>query len=127
MAPDCQADTWKFELYIVGDSRRSMLAIDNLRGICREHLGGQCRVDVYDVKEHPELISERKLCIAPTLVKKYPLPEKMLVGDLSMTKKVLEGLNIEPSTKAPVGEGGYSEGLRKQNQTFKLQHAPSRR
>jgi circadian clock protein KaiB len=127
MVPSPKADSWKFELYIIGDNRRSTMVMDNLRGICREHLGGQCRVDVYDVKEHPELISERKLCVTPTLVKKYPLPEKTLVGDLSLTKKVLEGLNIKPPGTAAVGDGGYREGLRRQNRTFILQHIPSRR
>jgi circadian clock protein KaiB len=127
MTPESLADTWKFELYVIGDNRRSTLAMENLRGICKEHLNGHCRVDVFDVKEHPEILVEKQISVAPTLVKKYPLPERTLVGDLSATKKVLEGLDLdEPGTK-PAGGNGYREGLSKQGLSFKWHHGPQRR
>jgi circadian clock protein KaiB len=127
MPPDTMTDAWKFELYIIGDNRRSTLAMENLRGICREHLNGQCRVDVYDIRERPELMAEKRLCVAPTLIKKHPLPERMLVGDLSYTNKVLEGLDLSHTEEKHVGEGVYREGLNKQGLTFKWHHEPSRR
>jgi circadian clock protein KaiB len=127
MTPDNLADTWKFELYIIGDNRRSTLAMENLRGICKDHLEGHCRVDVFDVKEHPELLIEKKICVAPVLIKKYPLPERTLVGDLSATKKVLDGLDLEKPGAKPAGETAYREGLRKQGLTFKWHHGPQRR
>lgn len=127
MASVCQADSWMFELYVIGDHRRSTLAVENLRGICKAHLHGNCRVDVYDVKERPELLAEKKLCVAPTLIRKYPLPEKTLIGDLSFTSKVLESLDLDKACVNPAGENLYSEGLRRQNLTFKWQHVPSRR
>jgi circadian clock protein KaiB len=117
-------DTWKFEMYVIGGNQRSALAMENLRGICKEHLHGNCRVDVYDVKERPELLAEKKICVAPTLIKKYPLPEKMLVGDLSVTKNVLEGLGLENTRGMTAGENGYREGLHRQGLTFKWHHVP---
>jgi circadian clock protein KaiB len=127
MVPDSLTDTWKFELYVIGDHRRSALARENLRGICKDHLHGHCRIDVYDVKEHPELLAEKKICVAPVLIKKYPLPERMLVGDLSITKKVLESLDIDQPVAKPAGENGYGEGLRKQGLSLKWHHGPQRR
>jgi circadian clock protein KaiB len=127
MMPDTLTDTWKFELYVIGDSRRSTLAMENLRGICKDHLNGHCRVDVIDVKEHPELLVEKQISAAPMLVKKYPLPERTLVGDLSVTKKVLEGLDLDkPGAKSERGNG-YREGLSKQGLSFKWHHGPQPR
>jgi circadian clock protein KaiB len=124
MAPDSLTVTWKFELYIIGNNRRSTLALENLRDICKDHLDGHCKVDVFDVKEHPELLAEKKICIAPMLVKKYPLPEKTLVGDLSVTKKVLEGLDLAKPDAKPARDTAYREGLRKQGLSFKWHHEP---
>ena len=127
MAPDDPADTWKFELYIIGDNQRSSLAIENLRGICRAHLHGQCNVDVYDLKKHPEVTSEKKICATPTLIKKFPLPERVLIGDLSFTSKVLEGLDIEqPGTRLDRGKA-YHEGLKRQNNHSKLRYTERQR
>ena len=120
------AADWKFELYIIGDNQRSALAVENMRGICREYLDGRCRVDVYDVKAQPQLLSEKKICVAPTLIKKYPLPERTLVGDLSITKKVLEGLDLEKPDTRQASAHAYNTGLHRQNLTFKWHHERSR-
>jgi circadian clock protein KaiB len=127
MPPASMTDTWKFELYVISDNQRSALAMQNLRGICKEHLHGHCQVDVFDIKEHPELMAEKRLCVAPTLIKKYPLPEKMLVGDLSYTNKVLEGLDLARTGTKPGSENVYGAGLSKQGLTFKWHHEQSRR
>lgn len=127
MTPESLTNTWKFELYVIGDNRRSMLAMENLRGICKNHLDGHCRVDVFDVKEHPELLVEKQISVAPTLVKKYPLPERTLVGDLSYTKKVLEGLDLARPDAKPAVENGYREGLCKQGLSLKWHHGPQPR
>lgn len=127
MTPDSTTDNWKFELYVIGDNRRSTLAIENLRGICKNHLNGHCRVDVIDVKEHPELLVEKQISVAPTLVKKYPLPERTLVGDLSVTKKVLEGLDLNKPDVKYVRDNGYSKGLSNQGLSLKWHHGPQPR
>jgi circadian clock protein KaiB len=127
MTPESLTDTWKFELYVIGDNRRSTLAMENLRGICKEHLHGHCRVDVIDVKKHPEILVEKQISVAPMLVKKYPLPERTLVGDLSATKKVLEGLDLNKPDEKPAGDNGYSKGLSNQGLSLKWHHGPQPR
>lgn len=121
MEPDSTSEIWQFELYIIGDNRRSALAMDNLQGICNDYLCGQCHVDVFDIKEHPELAAKKQITAGPILVKKYPLPEKTLVGDLSFTDKVLEGLDIGQAKKPDIGNM-YRDGLDKQGLYFKLHH-----
>lgn len=127
MTPESLTDTWKFELYVIGDNRRSDLARENLRGICKDHLSGHCHVDVIDLKEHPEILVEKQISVAPVLIKKYPLPERTLVGDLSVTKKVLEGLDLNQPSAKPAGDNGYHDGLRKQGLSLKWRHGPQPR
>ncbi|MGA9141778.1 MAG: circadian clock KaiB family protein [Methanocella sp.] len=117
------SDTWKFEFYFISDNRRSELAMDNLRGICHDYLDGHYHVDMFDLKKRPEIMAEKKLCVAPTLIKKYPLPERMLVGDLSMTDRVLESLDICRPNRHTVGNA-YRDGLNKQGLSFKHGHVP---
>lgn len=123
MSPDRFKDTWDFEIYIIGDHRRSILAMENLRDICTDYLGGNCHVDVIDLRDHPEKMAEKKICVAPTLIRKYPKPEKMLVGDLSRIDKVLHGLDLDISASKTVPET-YRDGLIRQGLSFKWNHLP---
>ena len=108
------AEVWQFELYVTGDDQRSATTLENFKGICHDYLNGNCCISVFDVSKNPGLIAEKGIAVAPILIKKYPLPEKMLVGDLSATHKVLEGLGLNGSRAKPAGANLYHEGLRKQ-------------
>jgi circadian clock protein KaiB len=121
MHQDRPADTWRFEFYVISDNRRSELAMVNLRGICHDYLDGHCHVDVFDLRKSPEMMAEKKLCVAPTLIKKFPLPERMLVGDLSLTDRVLESLDISRPNHLPVGNA-YRDGLNKQGLSSLQRH-----
>lgn len=122
MSPGSPSDLWQFELYIVGDNRRSELAQENLRGICKDYLRGHCHVDVFDIKKHPELCVKKNICGSPYLIRKYPLPEKRMIGDLSSTDKVLEGFDIDlPGVKID-DKKAYLEGLEKQSLNFVKSH-----
>ncbi len=123
MSPDCPGDAWRFEIYIAGDNRRSKLAMENLKAICKDYLGGRCYIDVIDIRGHPEKVGEKKIIAVPTLIRTYPKPERILVGDLSKIDKVLQSLDIEcPVVKPP--RTIYSEGLSKQGLCFKWNHIP---
>lgn len=111
---------WQFELYIAGDNRRSAIAVENLRDICCDYLQGQCHVDVFDIKKQPELTVTKQITVAPYLIKKYPLPQRKLIGDLSDREKVLEGLNLNLSVKMSDDGKTSREYLKKEY--FKLQH-----
>lgn len=87
------------KLFVTGASPNSIRAISNIKNICDSNLKDSYELEIIDVYQQP-LMAEREQIIAlPLLVKKYPLPERRLIGDLSDTEKVLKGLGIIDSEK----------------------------
>ena len=81
-------------MFITGGSPNSVRAINNLKRICEHYLPGNYDLEVIDVYQNPELAKEEQIIALPTLIKKYPDPLRRLVGDMSDTAKVLNGLGI---------------------------------
>ena len=82
-------------LYITGTTSRSILAISNLKNICREYLEGRYELEVIDLFQHPGLAKNEQIIAAPTLIKKLPLPFRRIIGDMSNKEKVLLGLDLK--------------------------------
>ena len=89
--------TWKLKLYIAGQTPRSVAALNNLKRIVEEHLGGQYQIEVIDLLENPQLAKGDQILAVPTLVKDLPLPVRKIIGDLSNTERVLVGLDVRPA------------------------------
>ena len=85
---------WELRLYVAGQTPRSIIALDNLKRFCAEHLKENCRIEVVDLLENPQLAKEDEIFAVPTLVRKLPEPMRMIIGDLSDTEKVLVGLQL---------------------------------
>jgi circadian clock protein KaiB len=83
------------KLYITGTTPHSMLAVENIKKICEDHLKGRYELEVIDIYQQPKLSEGEQIIAAPTLIKKLPLPLKRLIGDMSNTEKVLLGLDIK--------------------------------
>jgi circadian clock protein KaiB len=81
-------------LYVTGMTRHSARAIENLRDFCGKHLQGRHTLRIFDLYQQPELAREEQLVAAPTLVKRAPLPERRLVGDLSNQERVRAALGL---------------------------------
>lgn len=81
-------------LYVTGMTPRSARAIENLRAFCKRHLDGRHRLRIFDLYQQPALAREEQLLAAPTLVKRTPLPQRRLVGDLSDQDRVRAALGI---------------------------------
>lgn len=81
-------------LYVTGMTPRSVRAIENVRTFCRKHLDGRHTLRIFDLYQQPSLAREQQLVAAPTLVKRMPLPQRRLVGDLSDQERVLTGLGL---------------------------------
>jgi circadian clock protein KaiB len=94
---------YMLKLYVTGQTPKSERAIQNLRRICEEDLGGRYEVIIIDVLERPQLAEEEKILATPTLVKALPPPLRRVIGDLSQKEKVLLGLDLAPY---PGKEGG---------------------
>ena|SRR5688572_11246051 len=89
-------DTQRYvlKLYVTGKTRRSTQAVENLRVICDEYLEGRYDLEVIDIYQQPELVAGEQIIAAPTLIKKFPLPMRRLVGDMSNRGRVLVGLDL---------------------------------
>jgi circadian clock protein KaiB len=82
-------------LFITGATPNSVRAITNIKQICEEHLEGRHSLEIIDVYQQVAIAEEEQLIALPLLIKKSPLPERRLIGDLSDTEKVLKGLGLK--------------------------------
>ena len=83
-----------FRLYITGASPNSLRAIANTKNLCEEYINEEYDLQVIDVYQQPNVANEENIIALPMLVKKYPLPEKRLIGDMSDIDRVLKGIGL---------------------------------
>jgi circadian clock protein KaiB len=94
IVPDVADQTYSLRLYVTGATQHSMLAVNHIKEICERYLAGRYSIEIIDIYQQPNLTEERQIIATPTLVKLAPLPVRYLVGDMSNTRAVLEGLGI---------------------------------
>jgi circadian clock protein KaiB len=87
-------ERWDLRIYVAGDSPKMNDAIKKLKEVCDEHLKGRCTIEVIDLLKHPQLAAGEQILAIPTVVRKLPEPVKRLIGDLTITEKVIVGLDI---------------------------------
>jgi circadian clock protein KaiB len=85
------------QLYVSGMSSKSMEAIENIRRICDELPADAYDLEIIDIYKHPEAAAESHIVFSPSLIKRLPLPKKVLIGKLSDTEKVIKTLGINLS------------------------------
>jgi circadian clock protein KaiB len=87
---------WKLQLYVAGQTPKSIRAVENLHLLCEKHLRGRYQVEVIDLLEQPHLARGAQIVAIPTLVIKLPAPVRKIIGDLSNAERVLVGLALQP-------------------------------
>lgn len=92
-------------LYVTGTTPRSNRAIENIKHICENHLGGRYDLEIVDIYANPSAAGEAQIIAAPTLVKLLPEPLRRVIGDLTDHAKVLAGLSIVPVAPPDDGDG----------------------
>jgi circadian clock protein KaiB len=95
---------YELTLFVSGASSSSARAITNARKLCETHLPGRYDLTIVDVNQDPELARGRRVLATPTLLKGRPGPERMVVGDLSDSDRVLLALDvmvIDPPGEVP--------------------------
>jgi len=95
LAKSAAETTYHLRLYISGITPRSTAAIANLKVICEAHLPNRYKLEIVDIYQEPRLAKADQIVAVPTLVKLKPLPITRLIGDMSDTRKVLKGLNLQ--------------------------------
>ena len=89
-----ETSEYVLRLFITGATPNSLRAVANIKQVCEAHIKGRYSLEIVDVYQQQTIAEEEQLIALPLLVKKLPLPERRLIGDLSNTEKVLKGLGI---------------------------------
>ena len=90
-------------LFVSGAGTSSVQAIRNVQALCEEHLAGRCCLTVVDVHENLEFARRRNVLATPTLMREWPRPEMIRVGDFSDHAVVLAALGLVPDTTGTTG------------------------
>lgn len=84
--------THEFQLFVSGDSVISQRAIKNSKLLFEKYLKNRYRLDLIDVYSHPEKTVDSNIISTPALIRKKPLPELTIIGDLSDIENVAREL-----------------------------------
>ncbi len=87
-------DTWELCLYVAGQTPKSKLAFINLKKLCEKCLAGKYTIELIDILNNPQVAKDDQIIAIPTVVRKFPLPLRTTIGDLSNTERVLKGLDM---------------------------------
>ncbi len=87
-------EVYRLRLFVTGATPNSTRAIANIKEFCETHLNGKYELDIVDVYQQPTIAEKEQIIALPMLLKKSPLPQRKLIGDMSDTDKVLRGLNL---------------------------------
>ena len=94
-------NNWHLCLYISGDEEKTSNTARLLKQICEEKIAGKCEVEVIDIAANPKIALEENIIATPCLIKKHPLPEKRIIGNLNDKAKLIKGLGIEENSTFP--------------------------
>ena len=86
------------QLYVTGMTPKSTRAIANIQKLCEEHLAGRYELKVIDIYQQPNLAKGEQIIAIPTLIKKFPLPLRKLIGDMSDKERFLVGIDLKPKS-----------------------------
>ncbi len=96
MTDAAAGDEWALTLYVNGASAKSIEAIETVRRICDEELGGRVDLEIIDVQQ-PALVLRDQIVAVPTLIKRVPGPlRRIMGGDLSDSARLRLGLDLGP-------------------------------
>lgn len=94
---DAGTKHFTLRLYLAGLTHQSQEAIRTVTAICDEQLAGKCTLEVIDIYQEPILAKGDGVIAVPTLIRKLPLPQRRLVGNLTDAEKILAALGLRSS------------------------------
>lgn len=92
---DGDDEPYILRLFVAGASSNSVRAIENIRQICETYLAGRYSLEIIDVYQQKQLARQEQVIALPMLIKYSPHPQRRLIGDMSDTKQVLNGLGLQ--------------------------------
>lgn len=82
------------ELYLYGQSAKSNAALELVRRICEQHLGGNYHLEIIDIHLEPQRVAQAGVVATPALVRRHPEPIRRTVGRFT-DERVREGIGID--------------------------------
>src|SRR5580704_1926341 len=70
-------------LFVGGSGPRSLRSIDNVKRACEKHAPGLYSLSVVDIYLHPEEATKCQIVAVPTLIRRFPEPARMYVGEIA--------------------------------------------
>jgi circadian clock protein KaiB len=89
---------YELELFVVGHSSKAQRAEHNVRRLCEAKLAGLYELRITDVLENADAAEAANIIATPALVRRAPLPVRIVVGDLSKRDALVYGLGLETET-----------------------------
>lgn len=93
-SPEKKEFEFELKLFISGASRNSTRAINNLQRILDTHVAGRYNLQIIDLYQDESLAESEQIVAVPLLIRKSPLPEQRLIGDMSDEERVIKKLQI---------------------------------
>lgn len=82
------------KLFVTGILPNSVRAVINCKALCEKYLENRYELEIIDIYQQPHLALSEDIIAVPVLIKKFPLPEGRVIGDLSDIEKVLKELDL---------------------------------
>ena len=70
------------------------LTVANLERLCEQSVPGRYRIEVVDLVKRPELASADQVMAVPTVVRRFPLPERRVIGTLADSEAAMTALEL---------------------------------
>ena len=99
----------EFEVYVTGADGRSAAAVRNLTALCESGFDGDYLIRVIDVLDDPDAAERQRIMATPMIVRRHPLPDRRVIGDLEDVTGLAEHLGLSPSSPT-LGAGSAAAG-----------------
>ena len=81
-------------LFVAGRNPLVEAAAERVRRACLTRPAPACHLTVVDVSIYTAVAAAERVFVTPTLLRRQPLPERRVVGDLSDAERVLTSLGL---------------------------------
>jgi len=102
VAAPVKAGKCVLRLFVAGASVRSRQAVLRVQELCAAELKTNCRLEVIDIYQQPQLARDNQIVATPTLIKEYPRPVRRFIGNLLNTAGLFAELNVPLKRKLVV-------------------------
>jgi circadian clock protein KaiB len=81
--PNPQKNLLDLRLFVAGSGSRSLRSIENVKRACEKHAPGGYSLSIVDIYVQPEEAAKCQVVAVPTLIREFPAPVRMYIGEIS--------------------------------------------